>query len=57
MTKFGEQGYFVNIPTKFISEDGRKGWLCYSANYTKAQFKVNPPGGIYSMCLHEFELL
>ena len=57
MTKFGEQGYFVNIPTKFISEDGRKCWLCYSANYTEAKFKVNPPGGIYSLCLHEFELL
>ena len=57
MTKFGEQGYFVNIPTKFISEDGRKGWLCYSANYTEAKFKVNPPGGVYSMCLHEFELI
>ena len=57
MTKFGEQGYFVNIPSKFISEDGRKCWLCYSANYTEAKFKVNPPGGLYAMCLHEFELL
>jgi hypothetical protein len=57
MTRFGEQGYFVNIPSKFISEDGRKCWLCYSANYTEKQFRVNPPGGCYSMCLHEFELL
>src|ERR1700683_294591 len=29
MEKFGQQGYFLN---KFISPDGRKGWLCYSGN-------------------------
>jgi hypothetical protein len=31
---FGEQGYFVNIPSKFISADGRTLWLCYSANFS-----------------------
>ena len=61
MAKFGQQGYFVNIPSKFISEDGRKGWLCYSANYTNdwlgTKYPINPPGGRYGMSLHEFELL
>jgi len=31
---FGEQGYFLNFPSKFVSEDGRTAWLCYSSNYT-----------------------
>jgi hypothetical protein len=35
MHHFGEQGYFVNIPTKFVSADGRTAWLCYSANFTR----------------------
>ena len=30
---FGPQAYFVNIPSKFISEDGKTAWLCYSANF------------------------
>ena len=34
MPSFGPQAYFVNLPSKFISSDGRTGWLCYSANYT-----------------------
>ena len=33
MKHFGEQAYFVNIPSKFISVDGRTMWLCYSANF------------------------
>jgi hypothetical protein len=34
MTSFGPQGYFVNLPSKFISQDGKTGWLWYSANFT-----------------------
>jgi len=34
LESFGEQGYFVNIPSKFIEEDGRTLWLCYSANFS-----------------------
>ena len=30
MKDFGEQGYFVNLPSKFISKDGRTAWLSYS---------------------------
>jgi hypothetical protein len=28
MAKFGEQGFFVNIPSRFISGDGCDAWLC-----------------------------
>jgi len=61
MDDFGSQGYFVNIPSKFISRNGRTFWLCYSANYTsKPQwtdpefiYSTNPPGSTYAMSLHE----
>jgi hypothetical protein len=58
---FGEQGYFLNSPSKFISADGRTLWLCYSANFAPdwhgAALKINPPGGRYGLCLHEVQLL
>ena len=61
MKDFGEQGYFLNIPSKFISPDGRTMWLCYSANFCPGwngvKLEVNPPGGRYGLCLHEFKLL
>jgi hypothetical protein len=49
MRNFGEHAYFVNIPSKFISPDGRTFWLCYSANFCdgyngEAPLKANPPG-------------
>ena len=56
MEKFGEQAYFVNIPSKFISDDGRTVWLCYSGNFTRNQ-KTNPPGGRYALTLQEMKLL
>jgi hypothetical protein len=60
MEKFGEQAYFVNLPSKFISADGRTGWLCYSANFSNmgygSKWVDNPPGSRYGMCLHEFRL-
>jgi len=60
MERFGQQAYFLNIPSKFISEDGTKMWLCYSANFTNGYlgtgWEPNPPGGRYGMCLHEFQL-
>ena len=34
MKDFGEQAYFLNFPSKFISADGRTLWLCYSANFS-----------------------
>ena len=30
MKDFGEQAYFVNIPSKFVSKDGKTAWLLYS---------------------------
>jgi hypothetical protein len=61
MHDFGEQGYFVNIPTKFISADGRTAWLCYAANFTNGylhtNYRDNPPGSGYGMTLQEIKLL
>ena len=57
MEKFGIQAYFVNIPSKFISADGKTAWLCYAANFTNAalstRWEANPPGSKYAMCLQE----
>ena len=45
---FGEQAYFVNIPSKFISKDGETMWMMYSGNYATnwngEAIKANPPG-------------
>ncbi|MCX5656601.1 MAG: hypothetical protein NTY65_18345 [Planctomycetota bacterium] len=61
MKDFGEQAYFLNFPSKFISDDGRNLWLCYSANFSPGwngvELKFNPPGGRYGLSLHEIRLL
>jgi len=61
MKDFGEQGYFLNFPSRFISTDGKTLWLCYSANFSPdwngVKLEVNPPGGRYGLCLHELRLL
>ena len=61
MKSFGEQAYFVNIPSKFVSSDGRTAWLCYSSNFTNGylhtNYKDNPPGGGVGMVLQEVRLL
>jgi hypothetical protein len=61
MKDFGQQGYFLNFPSKFISADGRTLWLCYSANFAPnwngIKLKINPPGGRYGLSLHECRLL
>ena len=58
---FGEQGYFVNFPSKFIREDGRTLWLSYSGNFATDwdghKVKKNPPSSRYAWCLHEVQLL
>jgi len=63
MEKFGEQAYFVNLPSKFISADGTTGWLLYSANFTNlpgggwnTKWVANPEGSKYAMSLHEIAL-
>jgi hypothetical protein len=55
MKDFGQQGYFLNFPTKFIGENGRKAWLCYSGNFW-ADYE-DPPGSHYGLVLQEIELL
>jgi len=60
MERFGEQAYFLNIPSKFIEDDGLTMWLCYSANFTNGYLSTTweskPEGSRYAMSLHEFRL-
>jgi hypothetical protein len=55
MKNFGEQTYFVNIPSKFISKNGTTMWLLYSGNW-QGETKMNPPGSHYGMVLQKIEL-
>lgn len=61
MKHFGEQAYFVNIPSKFISKDGKTAWLLYSGNYWSEMngesIGVNPPGSHYGMTFQKIQLL
>jgi hypothetical protein len=61
MKDFGEQGYFLNIPTKFIGPDGRNAWLCYSGNFAKdwrgLTIEEKPPGSHYGLVLQQIRLL
>jgi len=51
---FGTQAYFVNVPSKFISQDGKTMWLLYSANF--ASGGSYPPGSGYNFGLHELTM-
>lgn len=55
LPKFGPQAYFLNVPSKFISADGRRMWLSYSANY-QSTAPADPPGSGYSFVLRELSL-
>lgn len=55
LEKFAQVSYFMNIPSKFISADGKSMWLCYSSNYQGQ--KANIAGSSYSMCLREIRLV
>jgi hypothetical protein len=61
MNNFGEQAYFVNIPSKFIGTDGRSLWLLYAANFSSGWggtvFQSRPRGSRYGMCFQEMRLL
>ena len=58
---FGEQAYFVNIPSKFISRDGKTMWLLYSGNYATnwngEKIIENPPGSHYGLVMQKIELI
>jgi hypothetical protein len=61
MRNFGEQGYFANFPSKFISKDGRTLWMSYSANFTNGYLhngmKSDPAGSGYWWTLQEVKML
>jgi hypothetical protein len=61
MKRFGEQAYFVNIPSKFIESDGYSMWLCYSGNFWREwnglRMEENPPGSHYGLVLQKIKLL
>jgi hypothetical protein len=52
---FGEQAYFVHIPSKFIATKVENGslmaWICYSANFMTN--REDPPDSKYAMCLRQ----
>jgi hypothetical protein len=60
MKSFGEQAYFVNIPSKFISKDGETMWLMYSGNFATnwngEQIKPNPVGSHYGLVMQKVQL-
>jgi hypothetical protein len=60
MKNFGEQGYFVNIPSKFIEKDGKTMWLLYSGNFAPnwngEVIKVNPVGSHYGFVMQKIRL-
>jgi hypothetical protein len=61
MANFGQQAYFVNIPSKFIGADGYSAWLCYSANFApdwnNEKIEATPPGSGYGLVLQEIQIL
>ncbi len=55
LKSFGEEAYFVNICSKFISPDGRKLWLGYSHGWRHKT--PNPPGSTYGWVQQEIQIL
>lgn len=57
MKGYATVSYFLNIPSRFISEDGWTMWLCYSSNYHYMNEPLSTIGGsIYALCLTEITL-
>jgi hypothetical protein len=60
MKDFGEQAYFVNIPSKFISKDGKTMWLFYSSNFAPTangiKIEANPQGSHYGLVMQKIKI-
>lgn len=60
MKYFGQEAYFVNFPSRFISDDGKKMWVCYSGNFAKGwtgePMEAMPPDSAYGMVMQETEI-
>lgn len=61
---FGSRGYFVCMPSKFLSSAGDRAVLYWSANWMTPQPphdvpwpRESPPGSRYALCVGEFEFL
>ena len=54
---FGKQGYYPNLPSKFLSADGRNAWLWYGSNFSPWDREVDPPGGGYHMSQQRIRFL
>jgi hypothetical protein len=50
---FGPNAYAMSIPSKFISADGRRAWLLYSAGWGAETLPPNPEGSAYAACWQE----
>ena len=61
LKNFGEQAYFVNFPSRFISKDGKTAWMLFSGNFAPdwngVKILANPPGSHYGLVLQKIELL
>jgi hypothetical protein len=59
MKNFGEQAYFVNLPSKFLSADGKTAWMLYSGNFATdwngERILPNPPGSHYGFVMQKIE--
>lgn len=58
---FGEQAFFVNLPSKFISEVGLTAWIVYPGNFVTSWTDIiveeDPPGSHYGLVMQKVELL
>ncbi len=57
LKSFGTQAYYPNLPSKFISGDGRTAWLWYGANYAPFDRPSDPPGSAYRLCQQQIRFL
>lgn len=60
MKNFGEQAYFVNIPSRFIEKEGDTMWLMYSGNFATnwngETIQYNPPGSHYGLVMQKIKI-